>query len=119
LQEALKNYPSVTFYAINIKGEGFSNTSPSVSAVTWGVFPGKEIVQPTVVDPESFRVWKDEAFALWKTNWAAMYSEGSESRKLLDNMINSYYLVAMVDNNFIDGDAFAPFEEVIKQQATK
>lgn len=30
----------------------------SVNAVTWGVFPGKEVVQPTVVDPHSFSVWK-------------------------------------------------------------
>jgi len=27
-------------------------------AVTWGVFPGKEIIQPTVVDPIAFTVWK-------------------------------------------------------------
>ena len=27
-------------------------------AVTWGVFPGKEIIQPTVVDPDSFLIWK-------------------------------------------------------------
>lgn len=27
-------------------------------AVTWGVFPGKEIIQPTVVDPVSFKSWK-------------------------------------------------------------
>jgi hypothetical protein len=37
------------------------------NAVTWGVFPGREIIQPTVVDPMSFRVWKDEAFELWLT----------------------------------------------------
>ena len=24
------------------------------NAVTWGIFPGREIVQPTVVDPVSF-----------------------------------------------------------------
>jgi len=28
------------------------------NAVTWGVFPGKEVVQPTVVDPISFMSWK-------------------------------------------------------------
>ena len=27
-------------------------------AVTWGVFPGREIIQPTVVDPIAFRSWK-------------------------------------------------------------
>jgi methylenetetrahydrofolate reductase (NADPH) len=27
-------------------------------AVTWGVFAGREIIQPTVVDPVSFMIWK-------------------------------------------------------------
>ena len=36
-----------------------SNVGPTdVNAVTWGVFPAKEIIQPTVVDPQSFAVWK-------------------------------------------------------------
>ena len=35
-----------------------SNVGSDVNAVTWGVFPGKEVVQPTVVDPHSFSVWK-------------------------------------------------------------
>ena len=38
--------------------QDITNCSSSAIAVTWGVFPGKEIVQPTVVDPESFQVWK-------------------------------------------------------------
>ena len=33
-------------------------TGVRVNAVTWGVFPGKEIVQPTVVEPYSFCIWK-------------------------------------------------------------
>ena len=45
----------------------------SVNAVTWGVFPEKEIVQPTIVDASSFRVWKDEAFDLWIKQWASIY----------------------------------------------
>jgi len=28
------------------------------NAVTWGVFPSSEIIQPTVVDPISFLSWK-------------------------------------------------------------
>ena len=32
-------------------------------AVTWGVFPGKEIAQPTVVDPISFEFWK---VSMWR-----------------------------------------------------
>lgn len=30
----------------------------SSNAVTWGVFPGSEILQPTVVDPIAFQFWK-------------------------------------------------------------
>jgi methylenetetrahydrofolate reductase (NADPH) len=40
-------------------------TTETATAVTWGVFPRREIIQPTIVDPVSFRVWKDEAFQLW------------------------------------------------------
>jgi hypothetical protein len=29
---------------------------------------GREIEQPTVVDPVSFMVWKDEAFELWQSS---------------------------------------------------
>ena len=30
----------------------------SSNAVTWGAFPGSEILQPTVVDPVAFHFWK-------------------------------------------------------------
>jgi methylenetetrahydrofolate reductase (NADPH) len=48
-----------------------------VPAVTWGVFPGKEIIQPTVVDYNSFGIWKDEAFALWRSQWGQAYAPES------------------------------------------
>jgi methylenetetrahydrofolate reductase (NADPH) len=31
-----------------------------VNAVTWGVFAGREIIQPTIVEGESFMAWKVE-----------------------------------------------------------
>jgi len=35
----------ITYQAINIKGETFSNVADNdVNAVTWGVFKGKEII---------------------------------------------------------------------------
>ncbi|CAN0337722.1 unnamed protein product, partial [Discosporangium mesarthrocarpum] len=88
LLKAVERYPSLTYHALNAKGEEHSNIpgllgrrgrrpTPSmaaaVNAVTWGVFPGREIVQPTVVDAASFRAWKDEAFELWLTQWASAY----------------------------------------------
>ena len=47
------------------KGTGFvqGNLRTSVdddgrNAVTWGVFPGQEIVQTTIIERESFLAWK-------------------------------------------------------------
>ncbi len=45
--------------AVNAAGEVRSNIRHNeANAVTWGVFPAKEVIQPTVVDPTSFSVWK-------------------------------------------------------------
>lgn len=67
LLEAMKNdYPTLSYHAVNLAGQEYSSTpESSVNAVTWGVFPGREIIQPTVVDSSSFLAWKTEAFELW------------------------------------------------------
>jgi len=105
IAEALKDNKWVGYMAVNKKGGTKTNLSSpsSVNAVTWGVFPGAEVKQPTVVDSKSFMAWKDEAFALW-SEWSAIYEEGSPSREVIDSVVDSYYLVNIVDNNFVSGD---------------
>ncbi|KAI5679495.1 hypothetical protein M9H77_00722 [Catharanthus roseus] len=111
--EKAKAYPSLTYMAVNKGGDWISNiTSTDVNAVTWGVFPAKEIIQPTVVDPASFAVWKDEAFEIWSRGWAQLYPEADPSRKLLEEVQNSYYLVSLVDNDYVSGDIFAAFKDI-------
>jgi methylenetetrahydrofolate reductase (NADPH) len=61
-------------------------------------------MQPTIVDTRSFLIWKDEAFGLWISDWANIYDGESESYKLLNEVYETYYLVNIVDNNFVDGD---------------
>ncbi|CAN6291369.1 unnamed protein product [Urochloa humidicola] len=113
LVEKIKAFPSLTYIAVNKDGESFSNIpANAVNAVTWGVFPGKEIIQPTVVDSASFMVWKDEAFEIWTRGWACLFPEGDSSRELLEKVQKSYYLVSLVDNDNIHGDLFAAFKEI-------
>ncbi|KAK1379456.1 Methylenetetrahydrofolate reductase [Heracleum sosnowskyi] len=115
LVDKCKSFTSLTYMAVDKKGSWVSNISNTdVNAVTWGVFPSKEIIQPTVVDPSSFLVWKDEAFELWSKAWAQLYPEEDASRKLLEEVQNSYYLVSLVDNDYINGDIFAVFKEILK-----
>lgn len=82
-------------------------------AVTWGVFPDAEIVQPTVVDAQSFLAWKNEAFDVWTDVWAELYEEGDASRKVLGELKDSLYLVNVVDNDFVGGDIFKVFKDIL------
>ncbi|XP_073008321.1 probable methylenetetrahydrofolate reductase (NADH) [Typha latifolia] len=113
LVEKCKEFPSLTYTAVNRDGECVSNVnSNAVNAVTWGVFPAKEIIQPTVVDPASFMVWKDEAFEIWTRGWGYLFPEGNLSRQLLEQVQKSYFLVSLVDNDYMNGDLFAAFKEI-------
>ncbi|KAH6834899.1 methylenetetrahydrofolate reductase 2 [Perilla frutescens var. hirtella] len=113
LVDQCKLFPYLTYLAVNKEGSLKSNVSNAdVNAVTWGVFPAKEIVQPTVVDPASFLVWKDEAFEIWSRSWANLYPEADPSRKLIEEVKNNYYLVSLVDNDYVHGDLFAVFKNV-------
>ncbi|KAI3876092.1 hypothetical protein MKW92_053927 [Papaver armeniacum] len=113
LVEKCKAFPSLTYIAVNKAGETLSNVSPAdVNAVTWGVFPAKEVIQPTVVDPTSFVVWKDEAFEIWTRGWARMYPEGDSSRTVLESVQSNYFLVSLVDNDYINGDLFGVFKDL-------
>ncbi|KAE9450501.1 hypothetical protein C3L33_17583, partial [Rhododendron williamsianum] len=113
LVEKCKSFPFLTYMAVNKEGSWISNvrSQSDVNAVTWGVFPAKEIIQPTVVDPTSFMVWKDEAFEIWSRGWAQLYPDGDPSRKLLEQVQSSYFLVNLVENDYVNGDLFAVFRD--------
>ena len=56
---ALKGGEQISMYAGNRRGEFRTNTTKdAVNAVTWGVFPGQEIVQSTIIEETSFLAWK-------------------------------------------------------------
>ena len=110
----MARFPSLSFQAVNASGELTTNLpEKSVVAVTWGVFPGKEIIQPTVVDTEVFKIWKDEAFQLWLDEWRSLYEPGSRSWEVISSIHQNYYLLNIVENNYVSGDIFALFRNII------
>ncbi|RAL48196.1 hypothetical protein DM860_005620 [Cuscuta australis] len=113
LVDKCKCFPSLTYIAVDKEGTWVSNVKQTdVNAVTWGVFPAKEIVQPTIVDPASFMIWKEEAFEAWSKCWGHLYPESDLSRKLLDEVESTYFLVSLVDNDYISGDLFGIFNDM-------
>ena len=64
--EAINVRPNLSLHAVNHKKEVITAyANKSVTALTWGVFPNREILQPTIFDHDVFLIWSDEAFQLW------------------------------------------------------
>jgi methylenetetrahydrofolate reductase (NADPH) len=109
---------SVCFYASNANGDFVSSDASggvtrseepgSTNAVTWGVFPGKEIITPTIIEEVSFRAWSEEAFGIWG-EWAKVYGRGSDSEKLLNSIRSDYWLVNIIHNDFVERDTLWDF----------
>lgn len=105
LTKMVTDNPNLNLYAVRFNGQELrvGVEDGGVTALTWGVFPNREILQPTIFDPEIFLVWAEEAFSLWSTMWLNLYDFGSDSYELIERMRDDYYLVAIIDNDFTSG----------------
>lgn len=100
LREKIKDDPNFSYYAGTRRGRFESNMAISdANAVTWGIFPGKEIAQPTIIEEVSFKAWRDEAFALW-AEWERVYEPASPTARLLRQVMERYWLVSIVHHDF-------------------
>jgi methylenetetrahydrofolate reductase (NADPH) len=84
LVKVVNTKPNLSLHAVNHDKDVITNTSQKgVTAVTWGVFPNREIIQPTVFDHDVFLIWSEEAFRLWLSSWASLYDDETESCEIL------------------------------------
>lgn len=98
--ESLKKDEDITYYCVNNAGHLTTNSPiDGPNAVTWGIYPGKEVIQPTIVEKISFLAWKDEAFRLG-SEWVHCFEQNSSSRKLVGEIVDSWYLLNIVHNDF-------------------
>ena len=113
--QRMQENEDITYYAVNNSGELQTNadTDGGPNAVTWGVFPGKEIVQPTIVETISFLAWRDEFYHLG-SEWSKCYDEGSEARRLIKEITESWYLVNIVHNDFRQARGIFPLFEGLR-----
>lgn len=118
-------HDKLTWFAMNAAGD-FESSLPSqptgvepddlgsnpesVNAVTWGVFRGKEIVTPTIIEEVSFRAWGEEAFRIWD-EWRRIYPRGSATERFLNNTKNDTWLVCVVGQQFGAGTEQGSKEE--------
>lgn len=130
----------MTYHAVNKQGDFQTNAAAGPNAVTWGVFPSAEIIQPTVVDGMAFKAWKDEAFELGNI-WGQFYDKASpETGKMIKQIFENFYLgelrlshsiiiawsdsrdsliVNVVDNDYRNPNDSAIFEPFLNLDLTK
>ncbi|PWY99146.1 methylenetetrahydrofolate reduct [Testicularia cyperi] len=107
--EALGINSQVTYFAGNASGEFCSNLAEDeANTVTWAVFPGKEIVQSTIIEKESFEAWREEAFGIW-AEWELLFPKSSATRSLLESIKQDRWLVTVVHHDYKDTNALWNF----------
>lgn len=107
LVKILENNKIMTYFAIDVN-DNLSTNHPDTSkanAVTWGIFPGREVLQPTIVEKVSFLAWKEEFYRILE-DWKSMFIKENctESIELLQKLIEDYVLVNIVDNDFVSSE---------------
>lgn len=108
LHDALKNDVMLTYFAVDRDGNLTTNhrDGSRANAVTWGIFPGREVLQPTIVERVSFLAWKEEFYHIcqeWKLNFEN--HQYNESVNVLQHLIDDFVLVNIVDNDFISPES--------------
>lgn len=99
--ERISNNDEITYYSVNNNGDLETNAplGGGPNAVTWGIYPGKEVIQPTIVEKISFLAWKDEAFRL-SMEWSNCFETDSAAHKFVQSISESWYLINIVHNDF-------------------
>ncbi|KAH3681624.1 hypothetical protein WICPIJ_007414 [Wickerhamomyces pijperi] len=109
------NYNILTYFIIDNNDDLSSNTKDdSANAVTWGIFPGQEVLQPTIVEKVSFLAWKDEVYRIAQ-EWSTIFDNDEDvaSKTAIHSIIDDYALVNIVDNDFVGQDKiFSLFENL-------
>ncbi|CCU81478.1 hypothetical protein BGHDH14_bgh01143 [Blumeria hordei DH14] len=113
--------PDVSWYACNAHNV-FKSSNPTINtssemgrtsrctnAVAWGVFPGREIITPTIIEEVSLRSWAEEAFSIW-SEWARICAEsgsksGKMSREFLEGVYEDLWLVNIIHHDYFKEDA--------------
>lgn len=105
----MKGNDCVHYFAGNFKGDCRSNVPENGrNAVTWGVFPGQEVVQTTIIERESFLSWKEEAFSIWN-EWSMFYRPNSAERNILEGVRDNRWLVSVVHHDYQNPEALWTF----------
>jgi methylenetetrahydrofolate reductase (NADPH) len=87
-----------------------------VNPVTWGVFRGKEIITPTIIEEQSFRAWGEEAYGIW-SEWRRIFPRGSEEERFLERCRAEMCLVNVVGQQYVGKEGEKLWKILARQES--
>ena len=68
-----------------------------------------------MVDHTAFYMWSEELFQTIKDDWMSIYDKETKTYEVLTSFHDNYFLVNIVDNDFVNGN----LQEVIEKFITE
>lgn len=66
-----------------------------------------------------FTNFQDEAFALWEHQWGRIYPEKSKGREIIHTIHDTYYLINLVDNDYVAGNKLFDILDIVLKKLSK
>ena len=66
-----------------------------------------------------FSNFQDEAFALWEHQWGRIYPEKSTAREIIHTIHDTYYLINLVDNDYVAGNKLFDILDIVLKKLGK
>ena len=63
--------------------------------------------------------FQDEAFALWEHQWGRIYPEKSREREIIHTIHDAYYLINLVDNDYVAGNKLFDILDIVLKKLGK
>ena len=63
--------------------------------------------------------FQDEAFALWEHQWGRIYPEKSKEREIIHTIHDAYYLINLVDNDYVAGNKLFDILDIVLKKLGK
>lgn len=107
----------VTYFASQDGTSSVESNSQGMglNTVTWGVFPGREVAQSTIIEEASFRAWRDEAFDIWR-EWELLFPPRTASRDFLHRIHQTRWLITVIHHDYKQADALWELLDQVRPQ---
>jgi methylenetetrahydrofolate reductase (NADPH) len=88
------------YCATNVSNKIITNARKCDVTISWSVLNEHNILKINTISYDKFLKWKDNSYKILR-DWMELYDIKSTSYEVLNNMHENYYLVYIIDNDYV------------------